>query len=61
MEGYFFGLIGCWNGEVYLVGFWDVVVVLMMCCLMFEKYGICVLILDELWSFDEFNVVLVVI
>lgn len=59
LEGFLPGAIGRWNGELYSVGFWDAAIAIFARKSILEKHDIRIPSLEEPWTKDEFDEILV--
>ncbi len=59
LEGFLPGVIGTWNDKIYSVGFWDAALAMFARKSVLEANGIRVPTLDEPWTGEEFDEILV--
>jgi multiple sugar transport system substrate-binding protein len=59
LEGFLPGVIGRWNDQLYSVGLWDAAIAIFARKSILEQHGIRIPSLEEPWTKDEFDEILV--
>jgi multiple sugar transport system substrate-binding protein len=59
LDGFLPGPIGRWDGKLYSVGLWDAAIAIFARKSVLEKYDIRIPTLDQPWTKDEFDAILV--